>query len=444
MKKKPKSVLRACRNLLSPPFIALCFTLSIVACKDDKNTEVVKYNPSLPVEVTDISPSTGGIAIPVVISGNNFGTDKEKVKLYFDNKEAVIITAQNEHLYAVVPKLKGGEHQVRVVVDENNEGVLEGKTFDYIVASSVTTVAGLGGTEGKSVDGPALEAKFYYPYSLDVDDKGNIIVSDWGWYIRLVSLESNTVTTLFSSGSRMYYGGTFSPDYSTYYAALYSTSKTRLAYSFFRNGNWAEGLIVNTDRVFDDNVVGITCDDQNQLFIMGRYGTIGKVNRSNDNIKVLGNLPDIYNTGTDFSIAFNPVDKYVYISSPFDDSIFRFDSRKEELEDQDIELYAGTPSGSSGGFFNGYRLDATFRTPRGIACDNEGNLYIADSENHAIRMIDLEGNVTTYAGGNGAGSKDGVVENSSFNLPYDVAVSPEGLVYVADCYNFKIRCIAVQ
>lgn len=434
------------RKFIALPLFAFClalFTVCVSSCKDDDKVEVGQYDPGLPVKVTDISPSTGGIALPVVISGNNFGTDKKKVKLYFDNKEAVIITAQNEHLYAVVPKLKGGEHQVRVVVEDQNEGVLEGKTFDYIVASSVTTVAGLGGDEER-VDGPALEAKFYWPYSLAIDDKGNILVSDWGWYIRLVSLESNTVTTLFTSNSKQFYGSAFSPDYSTYYAAIRSTSQTRLAYSFFRNGNWAEGLVMNTDMVFDDETVGITCDDQNSLFTIGYYGSIGKVNRSTGVVELLGTIPDDFHSGVEFSLAFNPVDKYIYISSHWDDVILRFDSRKEKLEEGDVELYAGTPGGASGGLFNGYRLDATFLSPRGLACDSEGNLYIADSGNNAIRMIDPEGNVTTYAGGNGKGSKDGVVENSSFNLPYDVAVSPEGFVYVADCLNCKIRCIAVQ
>lgn len=447
MKKKPKKVCLHGRILwcVRSAVFGLVLLAFCSSCKDDDKVSEPQFNPSLPVKVTDIAPATGGIALPVVITGNNFGTDKTKVKLYFDNKEAVIITAQNEHLYAVVPKLKGGEHQVRVVVDGEHEGVLEEQKFDYIVASSVTTVAGLGGTKEK-LDGPALEAKFWNPTTVDVDDKGNILVGDYSWYIRLVSLPSNTVTTLLTTtaGAQTYFGGTFDQSKSTYYAAMKSSAYARIAYSFFGPGNWAEGLVINTDKAFKDQVAGIAADDHDQLFIIGYYGLIGKVDAKTGKITTLGKIPAKYHSSVNFGLAFNPVDKFIYISSHWDDIILRFDSRKDELTDADIELYAGNPGGSAGGLFNGHRLVATFLTPRGIDCDSEGNLYIADSDNHAIRMIDMEGNVTTFAGGNGYGSKDGVVETSSFYTPYDVAVSPEGFVYVADYNNGKIRCIAVQ
>ena len=69
---------------------------------------------------------------------------------------------------------------------------------------------------------------------------------------------------------------------------------------------------------------------------------------------------------------------------------------------------------------------------------------MADQSNHAIRKIDPEGNVTTFAGSGKAGYKDGEIETSQFNNPTDVTVSPDGIVYVADYYNYRIRCIAVQ
>lgn len=89
--------------------------------------------------------------------------------------------------------------------------------------------------------------------------------------------------------------------------------------------------------------------------------------------------------------------------------------------------------------------DARFNAPRGLACDKSGNIYVADSGNNQIRMIS-DGKVDVYAG-NGA-QLSGLVDASSdpfqsrFNNPYDVAVDNQGTVYVADTDNHAIRKIS--
>lgn len=426
------------RNFRSRGFSALFSVVVLficLSCEDDKVT-IPQYDPSQPVQLKDIAPTTGGIALPVVITGSNFGTDKSKVKLFFDDKEAVIITAQNEHLYAVVPKQRGGEHSVRVVVDGQNEATLADKKFDYVVASSVTTVAGTG-TQG-TLDGPALSAQFYAPWNIDVDDRGNILLNDFNWYVKLISLKDNIVTTLYTGKTHAFYGATFSPDYSTYYATVLSTSYTRIAYTFYREGNWAEGLVVNTDGAFTDIATGSAFDDKGNMFVIGYNCKVGRIDGKNGKIDVLGTYPGLK---AYFSMTYNPKDKLMYVASHIADVIFRFDPSKEFLAASDFELYSG---GSGYGFFDGPREEARFNTPRGITCDKDGYLYVADTKNHAIRVIDPDGMVSTFAGGNGAGYKDGVVETSKFYDPYDVAVDPDGFVYVADYTNRMVRCIAVQ
>ena len=436
MKRKDKRIVRGIGWKTSP--VLLCWVISVFcwSCKDDAGSGT-QYDPGAPVKVTQIAPATGGIALPVVVSGQNFGTDKSKVKLFFDEKEAVIITAQNEHLYAVVPKLSGGEHQVRVVVDGQNEGVLQSQKFDYIVASSVTTVGG-SGVRGV-LDGPALEAKLYKPTFVDIDDKDNIIVIDYDDRIALLSLEASMLTTLLE-GSYIYCGS-FTEDFSYYYAGIYSTSQTRLGYEFFRDGNWAQGLVMNTDGLFDDKVTAVQMDGNDHLYVAGENNRkVARVVRKTGKIEVLGELP--FSEGTTYGMAYNPVDGFMYVSSDAEHCIIRFDTRKSVLTPDDFEIYAGRQGVT--GFYNGLRGEATFNGPWGMDFDDEGNLYIADAGNHAIRKIDKEGMVTTFAGGNGGGYKDGVVETSQFNNPTDVTLSVDGLVYVADRGNYRIRCIAVQ
>lgn len=440
-RKDSNSLCGVLRNLFA---VTVCFAVFFLAwsCKDDEVEGGKGYDPKTPVKVTDIAPITGGIAKPVVISGENFGADKSRVKLYFDDKEAMIITARNEHLYAVVPKLKGGEHTVRVVIDGKNEGVLADKKFDYVVASSVSTVAGIGvsGVGNKTDDGNALEAKFAGPRYVNIDDQDNIVICDAGINIRVLSLKANTVVSIFEGVNLR--KGTFTPDYSYFYETVYSDSRTRIAYEFYRDGNWAQGLVVNTDDVFKDKATSIVVDEHFNKFVIGATTVrqIAKINPAGQ-IQVLGSYPAAYDYGT-LIMAYNPLDKHIYISNQYEHHIVRFDSRKETLTDDDFEMWAG--QFQVAGFYNGYRTEATFDGCIGLSFDSEGNLYIADQNNHAIRKIDPEGMVTTFAGTGKSGFKDGEIGTAQFYNPLDVTVSPDGIIYVADYYNYRIRCIAVQ
>lgn len=71
---------------------------------------------------------------------------------------------------------------------------------------------------------------------------------------------------------------------------------------------------------------------------------------------------------------------------------------------------------------------AKFSSPKGMVFDRDGNLYVADSGNHAIRKITKDGAVSTIAG--------------TFNRPADITIDANGNLYVADTDNHKIRKIS--
>ncbi|HEX3387339.1 MAG TPA: NHL repeat-containing protein, partial [Mucilaginibacter sp.] len=96
---------------------------------------------------------------------------------------------------------------------------------------------------------------------------------------------------------------------------------------------------------------------------------------------------------------------------------------------------------------DGKGLSASFFLPQGIAIDDKGTLYIADTYNNMIRKMDTSGMVTTLAGKpapkgkRNIGHKDGKGPAASFNHPCGIAVDKKGIVYVADVGNNKIRKI---
>ncbi|TAL01996.1 MAG: hypothetical protein EPO03_12925, partial [Porticoccaceae bacterium] len=83
------------------------------------------------------------------------------------------------------------------------------------------------------------------------------------------------------------------------------------------------------------------------------------------------------------------------------------------------------------------------KRPKGVALDSEGNLYIADTENHLIRRVGPDGINITVAGTFGYGyasSQDGLqATQAMLNFPEDVAVGRDGSIYIADTENSLVR-----
>ncbi|HZZ58406.1 MAG TPA: immunoglobulin domain-containing protein [Opitutaceae bacterium] len=98
------------------------------------------------------------------------------------------------------------------------------------------------------------------------------------------------------------------------------------------------------------------------------------------------------------------------------------------------------------GYVNGTGTAARFHGPSGAAVDAQGNVYVADTQNNAIRMIAPGGVVTTIAGdaqGN-AGFADGTGSSAQFNHPQALALDGQGRIYVADTGNESVRLIVVS
>ncbi|HYC70143.1 MAG TPA: immunoglobulin domain-containing protein [Opitutaceae bacterium] len=106
-----------------------------------------------------------------------------------------------------------------------------------------------------------------------------------------------------------------------------------------------------------------------------------------------------------------------------------------------VSTLAGTPG--SPGRADGSGAAASFNRPLGVSVDIGGNIFVADTGNHAIRRITPEGTVTTIAGRpDSPGARDGHVAEATFNAPSGVAVAQGGDIFVADTGNQLVRRIS--
>ena len=103
----------------------------------------------------------------------------------------------------------------------------------------------------------------------------------------------------------------------------------------------------------------------------------------------------------------------------------------------DYKVYTIVGSGEAG-YKDGQSIYTEFNGPTGITTDDEGNLYVADTQNNLIRKVDTTGTVTTFAGTTEAGYKDGAAPAAQFNQPTGLDWE-NGALYVCDTGNQRIR-----
>ncbi|MFF7097149.1 RICIN domain-containing protein [Streptomyces rubradiris] len=113
--------------------------------------------------------------------------------------------------------------------------------------------------------------------------------------------------------------------------------------------------------------------------------------------------------------------------------------------DGKISTVAGTGvAGYSGD--GGPAVSAQLNWPRELALDNEGALYVVDSNNHRVRKITADGKISTVVGAGVAGfSGDGGPATAArLNLPMGVAVDSTGTLYVTEYHNNRVRKITTD
>lgn len=273
-------------------------------------------------------------------------------------------------------------------------------------AGVVTTLAGKAGERG-SADGVGSAARFNTPQAVAVDEAGNVYVADYGnSVIRKISSTSAVTTFAGTAGAPGSADGTGS-------SARFNAPGA-LAVD-------AEGNVFVTDWL-NRNIRKITSAGVVST-IAGQAGVSG----STDGVGLNARFG---NTG---GIAIDSAGN-LYVADTNNHTIRKITSAGQ------VSTLAGAVGTS--GLTNGVGVAARFNRPYGLTVNAQGNLFVVDTLNYAIRSIAPDGTVTTFAGTNGIrGSKNGTGNNARFFRPIGVAVDRNGNFFVADYGNQTIRKI---
>jgi sugar lactone lactonase YvrE len=281
-------------------------------------------------------------------------------------------------------------------------------------AGTISTFAGNGLPGFAGDGGAATSAELNQPAGLAVDSSGNVYIADSNNSVVRMVNPQGVISTVAGTGGVEGYSG---------------------------NGGAATKATLMAP-------LGVAVDSAGNLYIADYYGWIREVTASTGVISTLaGNGTNGYSGdgGAATSAQFyNPVGIAVDNSG----NVYVADSGNgavRMISNGTITTIAGNGTLAYAGD-GGPASQAEFSSISGIAVDAQGNIYVADTSNDAVRLFPLGGTVSTIAGNGTQGytGDGGTATVAELNNPRAVAVTASGNVYVADTGNNSVRMLTRQ
>ena len=439
------------RQIMTGYILCILLYVCTVSCENNDSGEVkIEHDPNRRVTLTSFYPAEGRTAERLLLDGDNFGSDPEKIKVYVNQKRASVVSANGRRIFAICPRMAGGDGEhLEVAVVVGRDSVIYDDRFLYNVSVSVTTIAGNGAPEFRA--GTLAESSLR-PFYVSVDDEDNVFVSirEGDYYgIARINENENIVTPLIMhSTNAVIRPNALCVDRKTgiYYVPCESASTA--FYTLDPRDGWAPRRRLWTWR----NLNGFSlpanatwkhsfgfCELDGYIYTRFFDGQVVKIHPRTFEADIIAMTPN----GTCCGVTFHPLKpELLYMvgrSQGMSGGIYVIDVRYPDEPYRRLN-----PTGT--GHRDGDISTALFRDPWQIYFDPEdGSLYVADASNHCIRRVRPDNFVETFLGMPGtSGWADGGKNEALFNEPRGITVSKDGFVYVADYGNNRIRKLSIE
>lgn len=323
------------------------------------------------------------------------------------------------------------------------------------VAGVIVTIAG-DGTAGYAGDGAAATAaQLNNPYDVDVDSQGKLYIADAG-NDRIRKIDANGIITTAAGGlTRLGFpqGVAVIPGDVFYIAAGVDNVVRKVDAAGGVTtvaGNGQVGYCCDGGPATSGSLrepSGIASDNAGNLYIAdAQNNRIRKVDAS-------GRIATVAGTGGTLILGDGGQAISANLYSPSDVAIgaagvlYIVDSGHSRIRKIDTNGIITTIAGNGNAGYSGdggAAVEAALNVPLGMAADSAGNLYIADTGNHAVRKVDTAGVITTVAGSGTAGfsGDGGPSTQASLKYPQALAIDARtGDLYISDGGNYRIRKI---
>jgi sugar lactone lactonase YvrE len=336
-------------------------------------------------------------------------------------------------------------------------------------AQIITTIAG-NGIPGYSGDGGAATlAELNRADNVAMDRSGNIYISDAGNNcIRRIN-PTGIITTIAGSGTAGYsgdggpatlahlnnpvdlvvdtIGNIYFADYSN--NAIRKINASGVISTIAGNGTAGyagDGVAATIAEL--NGPQGIVFDNAGNLYIGDQLNNrVRKVNTAGIISTIAGNGVGAY-SGDGMAATASEVYNPDYLAIDAYGSIYICDNANQRIRKINTSGIISTVAGTGISGYSGDGIAATaseISWPGGIKVDNSGNLYIADCYNSRIRKVNAAGIISTIAGAGVAGysGDGGPATSAELNHPLGLILDIRGNILIADWYNNVIRSINI-
>jgi hypothetical protein len=446
---------------LSAVIAAICVCSSgFISCgDDDKSGGGGVYDPSKPVVLTSFMPDSGRISEMVLLDGSNFGTDTADIKVFFNAKEAKVLGSTGTRILALVPRLPGDT--CTLTVEIGGKQYAYDNFFRYKIEASVTTLAG-DGTNALHI-GP-LDRSQLRPVYIGVDNDYNLFVTEEhndGVLLKLNEAENSIVVLVTSEqGMSARFQPSAHPETNVIMFGAEGADTRDRFLTLDPKENWAPKMrfiknwTANEYTLPTNNGAGgpenhethyhcLYCKADGYLYTRYVGGQLVKIDPKTWDAEVIYQT----NSGITFGMAFHPIrtgELWMAYSNGQGGDLSNSLCLVDVLNP--TETFQKLSGAIGGGHRDGRLAQAQFSGMRQINFDADGNLYIGDSGNHCVRKVDTDNMmVETVIGipGN-AGFKDGNREDAMFSSLHGIATDADGIIYVSDFGNNRVRRIAIE